>query len=81
MTYDEAFTTWSTDADKKADFHKKWLVADSDSDWKLTIADIYAVVGVIPELRESDVPELWNDIDTNGDGIAWYTEACEAVVN
>lgn len=81
MTYDEAFASWSADADSKADFHQKWLLADSDGDWKLNIDDIYAVVGVIPDLHESDVPEIWSDIDTNSDGTAWYGEACAAVVN
>lgn len=33
MKYEEAFSVWTRDYDKKKDFDYKWKTADSDQDW------------------------------------------------
>ena len=81
MSYEEAFSVWTANFDTKKDFDSKWWTADSDHDGKITQSDIYAVVGVIPGLTEAGIPDLWTEINTDNDGICYYSEACDAKVN
>ena len=48
---------------------------------EITIDDIYAVVGIIPGLTEAGVPEIWEEINTDGGDVVYYKSACSATVN
>ena len=54
---------------------------DSNQDGQISIDDLYALVGVVSDLQEDEVEEIWSDIPKDNPDTCSYEEACVSAID